>query len=210
MGTIITEGRSSRLVEYNRLKTTITFRSRNRSTSRAIKTAMEDCEKFLNTMAEMGVKPEAFEAGDNDTLRSSYNEKNEMQTDREVVLRSQYDLNLVNVILHIVEKNDFDANVDFQPEVSNENKIKAELYQEATVVSKEEAEKIAKSINMKIVGLNKLETDNARNFYTDSLETPGSVGDICVDELECGAAYAKLSSQQMEISVTVRGIWKTE
>lgn len=210
MGTITTEGRSSRLVKYDRLKMTINFCTRNRSTSKSIKTAMDDCEKFLNIMADMGVKLGAFEAGVNSTVRGPYDEKSEMRTDREVVLRSQYDLNLVNVILHIIEKNDFDANVDFDPEISNENEIKGELYQEAAMTSKKEAEMIANSINMTIVGLDKLETDNARNYYSDSLDTDGSVGDIYVDDLECGAAYAKLSSQQMEIKVTVRGIWKTE
>ena len=55
MGTITTEGKASRLVQFDRLNTVVTFHSRSRLTGKTIKTALEDCEKFLHTMSDMGI-----------------------------------------------------------------------------------------------------------------------------------------------------------
>ena len=209
MGTITTEGRATRLVKYDRLNTTVTFHSRSRLTSKTIKTALEDCEKFLHTMSEMGVDLNSFEAGANNTSRDTYDDSNEAQTERTVVLRSGYDLNLINVIMHIVEKNGFDVDIDFNPEFSNEETIKTELYEEATRESKEKADRIARSVNMEITGLDKLETDSCYGFSRE-YHKGGEVGDICLDPLDRFSAYSKLSSQQAEVEVTVKGVWKTE
>ena len=160
MGTITTEGKASRLVQYDRLNTVVTFHSRSRLTGKTIKTALEDCEKFLHTISDMGIDLDSLEAGANNTNRDMYGDDNEVETDREVVLRSGYDLNLMNVIMHIVEQNGFDADVDFSPELSGVETIKTELYAEAARDSKEKADRIARSINMEITSLDKLETDS--------------------------------------------------
>ena len=210
MGTITTEGKASRLVQFDRLNTVVTFHSRSRLTGKTIKTALEDCEKFLHTMSDMGIDLDSLEAGANNTNRDTYGDDNEVETDREVVLRSGYDLNLMNVIMHIVEQNGFDADVDFSPELSGVETIKTELYAEAARDSKEKADRIARSINMEITGLDKLETDSCFGFIPDEYLSGGEKGNICPDQLDRFSAYSRLSSQQTRVEVTVKGIWKTE
>ena len=210
MGTITTEGKASRLVQFDRLNTVVTFHSRSRLTGKTIKTALEDCEKFLHTISDMGIDLDSLEAGANNTNRDTYGDDNEVETDREVVLRSGYDLNLMNVIMHIVEQNGFDADVDFSPELSGVETIKTELYAEAARDSKEKADRIARSINMEITGLDKLETDSCFGFIPDEYLSGGVKGNMCPDQLDRFSAYSKLSSQQTRVEVTVKGIWKTE
>ena len=66
-------------LQFHRLTTTVTFHSRSRLTSKTIKTALEDCEKFLQTMSDMGTKLDTFEAGANNTSRDTYNDSNDAQ-----------------------------------------------------------------------------------------------------------------------------------
>ena len=117
---------------------------------------------------------------------------------------------MVNAILHVIERNDFDADVNFEPEISNASEIKEELYQEATVASKAEADRIARSVNNEIKGLYKLVTDDCYDYAPYIGNSGGEVGDLCIDEVESYNSYAQLSKQQTEITVTVKGIWKTE
>lgn len=212
MGTITTEGKATRLVEYDRLVSTITFRSRDNRTSKSVKATLDDCEKFLVIMSDLGVKQDSFEAGNNSIEKDSFRDSREVVTERTVVLRTKYDLKLINAIFEVIEKKGFDADVDFSPECSNEKEIREELYKEASAASREEADRIATSLGMKIVGLEKMETDECYDYSSYVPSSGGIVGDICLDD-EMGWAfkqYAKTKAQQKRIDAAVKAIWQVE
>lgn len=187
MAKIITKGTGKRDVEYDSVTVTISFKNKKRQMRDAIKTATEECEDFLRTMKGTGFDIGRIRAGENKVDRREYSEDKNVMADRTISFKANYDLELIDMIMKIIEKGSYSVNVNFDPYVSNLETLHKELKTEAVEDARGKAELMANALDLCIVGVERIkmeqydykifENESERMERMEGFNT-GEVGDI--------------------------------
>lgn len=217
MGKIVTLGKAARLVPYDCLTTTVTFRSSASRTDAALRTVLKESEQFLTLLKDTGIELSGIEAGKNSVWESRTREETCIYASRDVTFRTAYDPGFVDNITRMIADGGFDATLDFSSEVTGIQKVKNELYEDAAQTAKVSAEGVATAMGMKIISLERIKTEDAdrynRNVFGDRESTFDDGMDVPMSlakSVSVEGGYSELSAPKTKVEVVVYAEWNVE
>ena len=90
----------------------------------------------------------------------SYREDTEDQYNahRSIVIRTPYRMDVVNMLLSVIEKENFSAELNQKPFLSNEEEIKKDLVKKAISDANDKAKEYLDGLNSKVAGIESIST----------------------------------------------------
>lgn len=167
MGTIRTTGKALKEVEFDKMTITMTFNTRERRSKDAIRKVVEECELFLTELKKMGVDTSKIRGGNNSVSRSNYSDDKGTDAVRTLSWDADYDLAMIDAVLHLTEKGSYDINVNIEPRYSEKSKLCKELMKEAVLDAKAVADSLAEALGTKVKGPSKINASGDYDYITD-------------------------------------------
>ncbi len=214
MGKIEVEGYAERTVDYDLMEITIGFCRFEKVAEDASKKVMDDCEKFLSVLKNLGfdtseirLKEDSVRP-DKDYYGFDENSEDGYRASRELELTTVFDMKMINVLRSIVNNNNLSASFGVDYKLSNTADIRKELGIQAIKNAKTQAELIAGSLDMKVKGLISANKNKTRDFDIEPLmclaESEAYLCD-CEEEYEC---TDELKSTTKTLSETIYTEWE--
>lgn len=186
MGKLTIEGNASREYQYDLMEISLRFWANEGSTTAALKKITQQSEEFLAIMDSMGIKIEEFRIGEDSIENEKYSDKFSVKGARKLSICIPFNMDFLNYIRDVVQKEAFDAEIDTTYKFSDIEKIHKELIQMALLDAKEKAESIARTMGQKVIGVqsvivgesklkslisrrNRAETEENMTYYDDLL-----------------------------------------
>lgn len=167
-------GKSERKINYDIAIISINFLASGKVTFDASAKTLKDCDKFLEEIEKMGIKPSSFSLDNDEVSEGGYSDDSDYESERCIKLEIPFDMVIINSIHELLNTKKYNAEFELDYKLSNEKKIHMELMNEAVLDSKEKAEKLAKTLGLKLKGVESLVTDNNFDNY-DMMECEGSL-----------------------------------
>lgn len=166
MSIVQIEGNASREVNYDAMKIKIIFYHKSQTSSYSIQQAMEQCEDFLNCLLKMGMSMDNITLKNDEIKKASYHEDDDfIKANREIEIKTKFDIKLLNRILELISKKDYNVTFDYSYVLTNKNAIHEELLAEALADSQKKAELIARQLGKKVIGIDKILTSVEHNHF---------------------------------------------
>lgn len=162
MGKLTIEGRASKNYAYDQMNVSVTFHSRMKTASQALKTVMQQSELFLEKLDAAGIAPESVRIGKDSTEEETYQKPYNVLAKRELKIETAFSMDFANYIRHLVEENELDAEIKTDYSFSDQEKIRAELIRLALEDSKTKASDIAQTMGQKLIGIESVVVGNDR------------------------------------------------
>lgn len=202
MAKIITKGEGRREVEYDSMEIRITFCEKKRLVKDSIKEALDDCEEFLGRLKAAGFDINKIRAGDNKIDRQVYSDEKSVITTREISFKADYDAELINVMMRILEEGAYNVNFHVMPYLSDIKSIHDELRVMATDDARNTAETMARAAGLEIAGIERIKIDhydyNIFEIEDEKMSVlanrEGVVGDISLLDIGGRGLYAELGN----------------
>ncbi len=207
MGKLEIEGLAKRKVKCDIAIIHITFTALGTNAHELSRKVMDECDDFLKCLFKTSVKPENVEY-ETDRISSSYNNKNELESERKIIIRAPFDMHLINSVQTILKKGKYNYTLHVDGDISYRHRLLTELSQEALNNAKDIAYKLAEDQDKMIIGLESIRKDGwddeEDGRYCQSAGDWGC-GDICgfddigrpSDDIE-----AKYISEEVRMKVT--------
>lgn len=180
MGTIRTTGKAYREIEYDKMKISVTFNSRERRSKDAIKKVVDQCEQFLAELKKLGVDTSLIRADKNKVEKNNYSSEKDSEAYRAIKWNMNYDPLMVEAVMKLSENGSYNVDIDIDPIYSRKHEVYKELMNEATLDAKATADILAKSLGKKVKGPSKINASGDYDYYND---------DKYMDDSRDGAVY---------------------
>lgn len=122
-----------------------------------------------------------------------YDEKLEINAEREIELRMPFDMNTLNRLTEIIKEKSLKVDMDISLKLSNMLELHEQLLKEAVLDSKKKAEMLASAMGQKVIGIETLNAGERYNNY-DSEEK------IYYDQFshEIGETHSRSKSNRLQ------------
>ncbi len=169
MGTIRTTGKALKEVEYDKVKITMSFNTRDRRSKDAIRKVIEECELFLCELKKIGVDTSSIRGGRNNVSRnnSSYNSDKGTDAVRTISWESDYDLKLIDAVMKLSEKGSYDIDISIDPRYSKKSDLCKELMKEAVIDARAVADSLAGALGAKVKCPAKINASGDYDYISD-------------------------------------------
>lgn len=218
MGTIRTTGKALREIEYDKMKITMTFNTRDRRSKDAIRKVTEECELFLSELKKLGMDTSSIRGGRNNVSRNSGSYNSDKGTDavRTITWETDYNLKMVDAVMKLTEKGSYDIDISIDPRYSKKSELVKELMKEAVLDAKAIADLLAESLGTKIKCPAKINASGDYDYITNEEymedHRSGTVNgiDILGCDSEFGGFYTELKkpTRTYEEEITIE--WELE
>ena len=158
------KGTAEKEYHYDVMTITVTFRAKDHSSAKALDEVMKQSESFLETLQEKGMDISKLQLGQNELSEYSHKEALYMAS-RGVVIITEFNMALLNEINDIVSDKRFDALLDSDYDLSNENELRGDLIKAAIEDSKKKAELACSVTGQEIIGIKKIDLGETEDFY---------------------------------------------
>lgn len=168
MGKLAIRGKASMNCTYDLITFEIEFYKDGNTAKAAMDTVLTQCESFLSYLDSQSI-PINQVAMEQDDVERHYDEDNEeyyYTASRKIVIRMNFDMPFINMILDHVRQQNYDIAIESTYELSNEREIHDELIKQAVANSKHRAEAIAATVGKKIIGIKSV---SMNNYSEDSI-----------------------------------------
>ena len=169
MGKFEIEGYAKRKVKCDLALVHVTFRALGISAHELSKKVMDECDDFIKLMSKLGINPQNIQYQSDRTDTHSYNNNNELESKREIIIRIPFDVRILNRIQGALQHGRYNYTMYVDGDISYRHQVLAELSQEALNNSKDIAEKLAASSDMRVKGI-----ESIRKDYWDDEEDQNS------------------------------------
>ena len=109
MGKISIVGKAEREIMYNEVELTINFFSRASTAAKAIEKVLEQVEKFLELVTAVGIDIKDIHIDDNNIHQPYCQDKVVMEANRELKIRSCFDMQFINALMDMIKEHNFSA-----------------------------------------------------------------------------------------------------
>ena len=178
MGKLTINGCAKGEYSYDLLDVSITFCGKGTTSSEALNNLLKQCERFLAIMTENGISIESVRMDEDSINRArSYGDDDIDRYDahRRIVIRIPFQMDVVNMFLSVIEKENFSAEMNQAPILSNEEEIKKELVKKAIGDANEKANAYLEGLNQKIIEVESISTGN--HYIRIGSEVFNAIGD---------------------------------
>lgn len=159
MGKFEIEGYAKRKVRCDLAIVHISFRAIGKNPHELSKKVLNECDDFIKSVSKLGVTPKDIQLESDRTDTRSYDNGNVLETKREIIIRIPFNVKLLNRIQGALQKGKYDYTMYISGDISYHHQLLAELSQEALNNSKDIAEKLAASSDMKVKGIESIRKD---------------------------------------------------
>lgn len=210
MGTMKIIGKAERKYTCDRMTVIIRVFADEPTHDRAVQRCMSDSEALLKELNMNGFDVSQIKLNNHSVSTRRYDNKPYIEAERSIEIETAFDMQLINYLTDLVEKNHYntDVNINTGFSVSDLAGIHRQLIEEAFKDSRTKAEALAALMGQKIAGIEKVEVSDR---YDDDYLSDCSVGEA---EYVCRAKASlmsdKLSAADVEESETVTVIWILE
>lgn len=178
MGKLLIEGKAAKEFPYDLMNISVKFWATEGSAAAALKRVTQQSEEFLAILDSTGVKIEGIRIG-KDSTRNSNNLSNgtpEVEAARQLEICVPFNMDFLNYIRAVVQKNAFDAEIETTYKFSDLEKIHEELIRMALNDAKEKAEHIVEAMGQRIVGVENVVVGNpkGKNLFLNQQKSSGS------------------------------------
>ncbi len=160
MGKFEIEGYAKRKVKCDLAIVHITFRAVGISAHELSKKVMDECDDFIKLMSKLGIKPQDIQYQSDRTDTRSYNNDKELETKREIIIRIPFDVRILNRIQAALQHGRYNYTMYVDGDISYRHQLLVELSQEALNNSKDIAEKLAASSDLRVKGIESIRKDS--------------------------------------------------
>lgn len=161
MGKLVIEGKASKEYSYDLMEISVKFWAEEGAVATALKKVTQQSEEFLKILDAAGVKVEGIHIGEDSTEKERYSEKFKVNAVREFTICVPFNMDFLNYIRDVIQKNAFDAKIKTEYKFSDIDSIHKELIQMALLDSKEKAEYITRTMGQKVTGIENVEIGNS-------------------------------------------------
>lgn len=177
MGKLLIEGKAAKEFPYDLMNISVKFWATEDSAAAALKRVTQQSEEFLAILDSAGTKIESIRIG-KDSTRNSNNLSDgtpEVEANRQFEICVLFNMDFLNYIRAVVQKNAFDAEIETTYKFSDLEKIHEELIRMALNDAKEKAEHIVEAMGQKIVGIENVVVGNpkGKNVFVNRLKNIG-------------------------------------
>jgi len=204
MGKLTICGESRLQVKADLEKLTISISYGDDNPATVAKKLLEKSETILKEFQKMGISPDKMNLGKNEIDHKYYEKEPAFQGSRVFKVTVPFDMKINNIIMEIIQKHDLSVEIDAEFYISDEKAIRDTLVQEAIEDSRVQAERIAKTMQQKIVGIDTL--DLSRDTWHDA---PTKVHKIGIPE-RTSLLADKVGAPVKELYENVEVVWIME
>ena len=204
MGYFETKGYAKREYVCDIMEITVYFHASDDHTYEISRNVMDECERFLKDAQKIGLKPEDINLAEDVVLRRNSYDKTSRNAERELSIRTKYDMKLINAIKSILNEGKYAHSITVSMDYSGKEKLHKELLYEAMADAKEKAEELAKGLGTKIVGIEYAQDNSCYDdkYLWENLLQCLSLGDDADDTYEeSNKLSAKASSESASITI---------
>ncbi len=213
MGKLEIKGSAERTMDYDLMKLSLDFHSREKTAAEASKNVMQECEEFLGILKKGGLDISEIALSRDSVNKEQYYDGNRgvecYMANRAIEITAKFDMKLINTIRAICNSAESQVSFRVNYALSNENDIKEELLREALKDAKRQAELMAEAVGLKVVGL--LSAD--KNDPMRGMEQSSDAGIYCLaqlslDEYDEYENSDELSASDTKLSETIYTSWE--
>lgn len=164
MGTIEVNGYAIRKVHYDAMEIKISFISDANTSEKASKQVMEQCELFLEKIEEIGIDIDKIQIADDVVRKSSYRDDYHFSAEREILMKTKFDMKFVNVIRDILHTLKAETEISTNYILLEKDQIHAELLREALLDSQKKAKDIAETLGLEVIKLVSADKNGRRGY----------------------------------------------
>ncbi len=186
------------------MEITVYFHASDDHTYEISRNVMDECERFLKDAQRIGLKPEDINLAEDVVLRRNSYDKISRNAERELSIRTKYDMKLINAIKSILNEGKYAHSITVSMDYSGKEQLHKELLFEAMADAKEKAEELAKGLGTKIVGIEYAQDNSSydNNVLWENLLQCLSLGEDTDDAYEeSNRLSAKASSESASITI---------
>lgn len=208
MGTMKIIGKAERRYTCDRMTVNIKVIADEPTHDRAVQRCMSDSEALLKELSLNGFDVSHIKLNNHSVSTRRYDNKPYIEAERSIEIETAFDMQLINYLTDLVEKNHYNADVNTDFSVSDLAGIHRQLIEEAFKDSRTKAEALAALMGQKITGIEKVEVGDK---YDDDYLSDCSIGEreyACC--MKASLMSDKLSATDVEESETVTVIWIME
>lgn len=170
MAKLAVAGYAKKDVSYDLITIKITFSSSDKSSARASKMVVGQCDTFLKKVQEKGLKINQIRLKE-DSIRQERYTGEKAVASREICIEMEYSMPFINFIMRLIQEQNCDIEYSTSYKLSNEKEIHEQLLKEAMLDSKRKAESMATSLGQKVIGLKSAENESKREYsFFDIME----------------------------------------
>ena len=214
MGTIRTTGKALREIEYDKMKITMTFNTRDRRSKDAIRKVIEECELFLSELNKAGVDISTIRGGRNNVSRNNYSNDKGTDAARTISWDAEYSLAVIDIVMQLSEKGSYDIDISIEPRYSKKSELCKELMKEAVLDAKTVADLLAESLGTKVKSPAKINASGDYDYITDEQYMDDIGGTVNGIELHDYSGYsgnfAKLKNPTTTYSEEITIEWNLD
>lgn len=162
MSIIKVEGKAECCINTDVVELDISFNSKDESKEKAINSALRDSENFLRKVKSSGFDMNNISI---DSEKLSFTDKESVRTYEckcNLKMKFRADMKVTHKFIKLLQFMDNEITYYMNFSISDKEKVHKELVLKAIADSREKAELIASALNMKITGIEKVETENNR------------------------------------------------
>ena len=212
MGKFEIEGFAKRKVKCDLAVIHITFRAWGVNPHESTKKVMEECDSFIKSLSKLSIKPKDVELESDRIDKLNYNDDKELLAQREIIIRMPFDVRIINRIQGALQEGKYNCTFYVSGDISFSHQLIRELSQEALNNSRDIADKLAASMDMKINGIESIGKDGWDVFDDDrKSRRAGDAG--CCDILELDDVFGgprisdEIEAKYIEKEVRMKIAW---
>ncbi len=210
MGTIKTKGYAERKVPADTTEFEITFSEYDIKEEGAIQKCNDECERFLQSLTDIGIKIEDIELDLDRISKSNYDNQRKITCTKSITFSTACNPKFNSALSQVISKGKHHVELITTNSIENDTEIKKDLLKEAILDSKRKAELIASADGRKIIGIDSVYEDG----YADSWKEDDM-------DIKCGAApegflldqntlTSNLSIPKIKIQASINISWSIE
>lgn len=214
MGKIKIEGKAEKYFKTDMIEMTIIFKKSDVLKADAINNLLAECEAFLSKLKNAGFNMENVTIESENSKYHLLKELKHYDVEKRIVLKFRADLKLSNTLIKLLQLEDYEAEYTLSFLFADKAELQKQLLLEAIENSKNKADMIASSMNMKIIGIEEIKSPYGYRSLAKSICVESF--DDKLEDLLSGhstidtSTSDMLNTPQKELSETVEVIWLTE
>lgn len=160
MSVIELTSKAEREVPADMMEITVVFKASGTSSDKVSKCVMDDAERFLSKINDLGIEPDQVSLKADELVDYSYRDDKEINARRELQITTPLNVGLSNRLREILHEGGYSFLFSVEQELSNRAEIRAELLKEALLNSRKMAEDLAASMNMRVDSIESVEEES--------------------------------------------------
>ena len=160
MGKLKIEGTAKKECEYDLMEITVRFQVHENSSSKAISKMITQCEECLSILNQQGIDLNKIRIGEDKVEQRYFEDGLYVTATREIILRLPFDIKTSNYFMELIQKKEYDVDLETIPLLSNEDEIYNNLLKLAIKDSKCKASFVADAMKQKIIGIDSVKIED--------------------------------------------------